>query len=286
MSTYKLVVDSAGDLTFDFCEKNGIGYVPLSVTFDDEKHFVEHFELKVEDLFDKMQEEENFPKTACPPIATFMDTFEEILKEGKDILYLAITSELSGTYQSAVNAKNMLLEDYPDRKIEIIDTRAVSSAVGVLSLKALENFKNGMSLEDNTSFINSKIDDVLMLFTAEDLNHLLKGGRLKPSAATIGNLLNLKPILKISNHKIEAVHKARKEKKVFQYLIDNIRECEKENPEGVEVYLVSTLNNPSLEALRETLKNENISIQNSFTLSAIPLVHAGPKSVGIVIYKK
>ena len=121
MKPYQIISDSSCDLPMSLLEILNIGIVPYFVSFDTVTYYKEILELTPETFYDEVKARKVYPKTSLPPIQDYINVFEPYLKEGKDILCICLTSKFSGSYQSAMNAGNILLETYPDARIEVMD---------------------------------------------------------------------------------------------------------------------------------------------------------------------
>ncbi len=287
MNKYEIVVDTACDLSVEFLKENNITYVPFSVSFDQKTYYKEHVDISVNQLLDKLANENIFAKTSLPSIGDYADVFEEKLKNGLDILCICISSQLSGSYQSARTAADILKESYPDREIKIIDSLQACASEGFLVLKALEKLQADVTLEDNYNFLESIKGKINILFTVNNLTYLQKGGRLSTTSAFVGNVLDIKPILALTDGIISPVHKVRKLKKTIQYLVKEAVKFRDENPNGIEVVLICSKLEESLPIFEKELEKYDItpSYPNSHigvTISA----HIGVGACGILIYKK
>lgn len=154
------------------------------------------------------------PTTSQINVGQFEDVFRSYAKEGTPVLYVAFASALSGTYQSAVMAREIVLEDFPDALIRIIDTKAASMGEGLLVMKAAEARAAGQTLEQTADLIESLVPKVKTYFLVDDLNHLMRGGRISKTAALMGSLVNIKPIIAVKGDgTLDSVAKVRGKKK-------------------------------------------------------------------------
>jgi DegV family protein with EDD domain len=231
MKDYVIVTDSCCDMPRSYMDEKQIPFVSLTCNFLGNEHLDDFgTSLSYENFYEGMRNGE-IPKTSQPNADAFYKVFEKIVKDGKSILYVGVSSGLSGTYNSANIAKNMILDEYPDAELELVDTLTASLGQGLMLIKALEMKNNGASLEDVKSFI---LDNRLRLntyITVDDLNHLKRGGRISSTAAIFGTLLHIKPILTLNDEgKVIAIHKAKGRKSAINKLAEFV--CKKiENPE-------------------------------------------------------
>ncbi|WP_246945339.1 DegV family protein [Bacillus pinisoli] len=221
----KIITDSSSDLPKDLKEKYDIEVVPLNIQFGDE-HFKAGVTIDNETFYRKMKESKELPKSACPAPYDFLETFKET---DDDLIVLTISKGLSGTYDSAVLAKNMLLEEQPNRKIEVLDASTGSPGMVVLLVQAAREIENGKSFEKIVTLLNEAIPKVNTFILLETLENVIKGGRLDRFKGTIANALNIKISLRVDvDGKIEVFEKVRGDKKALRRFIDAIGEYTKE----------------------------------------------------------
>lgn len=287
MNNYKIVTDTACDLSVDFLNQNQIPFVPFSVTFNDRDYFKEHIDISVDDFLEKLKNDGVFAKTSLPSIGNYTDVFEKFLEEGKDILCICISSKLSGSYQSACNAAEILKEEYPEREIKVIDSTTACAGQGFILRKALENLSNGISLEDNFEILELLKERVKILFTVDELSYLQKGGRLNATSAFVGNVLDIKPILAVDEGIIKPVNKIRKLKKTVNYLVQQILDAKEKSPNGIEVVLINSGLDEALEMLIEELNKNKITPTYPTSYIGVTIsAHIGTGACGVVIYSK
>ena len=211
MKPYILATDSCSDLTVELVQSLGLEIIPLSVEL--EGHSYEHYpderHLSIA-LFYQALREKKIAKTSLINTGQFLNFFEPFLKQGLDVLYIAFSSALSGTYQSSVIAARELMEQYPDQKIITLDSKSASMGQGLLVYLAGQRKLSGQSIEEVANFVESVKLSVCHLFTVDDLGTLKRGGRLSDTQAFLGTLLRVKPILHVSNDgKLVPLKKAR-----------------------------------------------------------------------------
>lgn len=199
MNKYKILTDSCCDLPIDYLINNNVNYVSLTYRLDDKEYYDDFGKsVKYTEFYNYMRKG-NIPKTSQVNPQSFYNAFKDILDKKEDILYICVSSGLSGTYNSANIAKNMILDEYKDSKIEIIDGLTASLGQGLMVMKAVEMKNQGMNLEqvaENLENIRYKLNTYI---TVDDLNHLKKGGRISSTAALFGAVLHIKPILTLND---------------------------------------------------------------------------------------
>ena len=212
--TFKILTDSTADLPESWTQEHDVQVLGLTIQLDGQTHeTVGPDKLTSEQLLAKM-ESGSKPTTSQINVGQFEDVFRQYAQEGTAVLYVAFASALSGTYQSAVMAREMVLEDYPKAIITILDTKAASMGEGLLVMKAVEARAAGQSLEQTADLLQSLVPRVKTYFLVDDLNHLMRGGRISKAAALMGSLVNIKPIIAVTaDGSLDSVTKVRGKKK-------------------------------------------------------------------------
>ncbi|MGW6191810.1 DegV family protein [Bacillus cereus] len=219
----KIITDSAADLPVELLQAYDIDLIPLRVYDETETEYLDGVTLKSVTLLQKMREGAVY-KTSLPSLETFQEKFISYAKEGNPCIYLAFSSELSGTYQSSVLIKKEVKETYTDLDLEIIDTRCASLGQGIVVLEAAKMAKEGASKEEILNRVAFLMEHMEHIFTVADLQYLVRGGRLSKVAGFIGGLLNIKPILNVDEGKLVPLEKVRGKKKVLSRIVDIMEE--------------------------------------------------------------
>ena len=194
-----LVIDSGCDLPLKYVKQDNI--VPLGLIFNYkgeavEDDFGENFNLK--DFYNALRQGE-MPTTSQINSERFVEVFRKYVSEGKSIIYIVMSSALTGTINSANIARETILEEFPSADISIVDSKAASLGEGLLVYHAYEMLKKGSSKEEIVTWLEENKLKINHWFTVSDLNHLKRGGRISSSAAAVGTLLNIKPVLIVDN---------------------------------------------------------------------------------------
>lgn len=198
MSNYVICTDSSCDLSDEILNKWEVSSTSLTFRFTDNNVEYKNGDMAITDFYDKMREG-GVAKTAAINVDGFTLLFEDLLKDGKDVLYLGFSSGLSTTYNSARIAAAQLMEKYPDRKIVAIDTLCASAGGGLLVKMAVDKKAEGATIEENAEYIESKKLNVCHWFTVDDLVYLKRGGRVSATTAFVGNMLGIKPVMHVDN---------------------------------------------------------------------------------------
>ena len=225
MPDFKIITDSGCDFTLAELEQMNVGRAPLSVLFKGVLHedFATDAERKV--LYDGVREGE-MPTTSAVNPDGWATMMKSALEEGKDVLCLCFSSGLSTTYQSAVIAAEELKEEYPDRSIRVVDTLCAALGQGLLVWHACKHRDAGESLDEVTAWLEENKLKICHWVTVEDLNHLKRGGRVSAATAMVGTMLNIKPIIHVSDEgKLVSVAKARGRKAAIEYITKKVADA-------------------------------------------------------------
>ena len=221
MSTFKLVTDSTADLPQEYLDKFNIGCIKLTYAMEGKTYGGSGEEMDWKEFYRLMREENKLPTTSQINPEEFKVYFEEVLKEYKDILYIAFSSGLSGTHNSALIAADMLKEEYPDCRIRVVDSLCASLGEGLFVHKAIMLKEAGKSMDEVADWLEANKLNLVHVFTVDDLHHLHRGGRVSKATAIIGTLAGIKPILHVDDEgHLIALSKVRGRKKSLHALVD------------------------------------------------------------------
>lgn len=219
MNNFVVSVNSTCDLPKAWLEERNVPVVPLKYTIEDQT-YVDMEGLSSKEFFAKLREGKMAVTSQVNPDQA-REMLEPILKEGKDILHLAFSSGLSGTYNSMRLAAEELSEEYPERKIMLLDTKCACMGEGILLYYVLKKKEEGASLEELYTYADELKEHVGHYVTVDDLNHLYRGGRLSKTSAVLGSMIKIKPIIVVNEEgKLEVVAKERGRKKSMNTIVD------------------------------------------------------------------
>lgn len=218
----RIFTDSSSDLPKSYYEKEDVQLFPIRVLVK-EVEYEDVIGISTDQVYAALAEGEVL-KTSQVSLESFLNAFEQLAQSGEEGLYIAFSSHLSGTYQSAFLAKNQLLETYPNLKLAIIDSKCASYGLGLIVKEAVRLKKFGMAFDDIVTQLTEMAHSMEHLFTVGDLNHLARSGRISKSSAFMGGLLSIKPILNIEDGKLVPLEKTRGFKKATQRMIAIMKE--------------------------------------------------------------
>ena len=281
MEKIYIVTDSTAGVPKDIIENNNVKVLPLTIEFEG-KVYKDGVEITEQDLLSMLDKGEELPKTSQVNPKMFCDEFEEILSKGYKIISIHISSKLSGTYQSACIAKDMLKDK---GEIHVIDSKGVSFATGALVQEAINMINQGDSLDVVVEKIKDLSDKVRVAFAVDDLEYIRKGGRISSVHAAVGTLLNIKPVLHMEDGKIDVFEKVRGRKKALKTLLNYVKE---NNPDTDLTFAIGNVGaSEDMELFKDMLKSENIKEDaQRVSVGSVIATYAGPGTVGVFFFKK
>lgn len=219
MRDYVITTDSSADLPEEYYKEHGIGCTYLSYSMNGKNYTHEKF-LPVHEFYETMRKG-SLPTTAQVNPDDVRKLIEPYLKEGKDVLHIAFSSGLSGTYNSARIAAEELAEEYPERSVKVIDSLSASLGQGLLVYLAQQHKEAGEDMDTVAKWVEENRKHIVHLFTVDDLFHLHRGGRVSKTTAIVGSMLNIKPVLHVDDEgKLINIGKSRGRKKALQELVN------------------------------------------------------------------
>lgn len=275
----KIVTDSTADLPKEIVEELGIRVVPLNVHFGEEV-FLDWVELTPEGFFEKLAGTDLLPRTSQPSPGDFQKVYEELGSGGDAIVSVHISQVLSGTYQSATMARDLL----EGMDITVIDSKVASMALGLVVIEAARAAKAGKSKEEILEIIDFYLQETRVLFMVDTLEYLEKNGRIGKAQALLGGLLKMKPILSLKDGGIIPVEKARGSKKALQTIVERLQEMLPPDRK-VKGTIVHGNALATAEALAEDLKKTyDLSELIITSVGAVIGCHTGPGLVGLLFF--
>ncbi len=283
--TIKIMTDSAADLTPDMIKKYDISLVPTVIRFGDDV-FYEGIDIKIEQYYDKFFASDELPQTANPTLHHQYELFEKLGKEVDEVINIVISSGISGSYNTAINARRMYQKRAENpAKIHIYDSKLATFGIGVLAIMAAELAQEGKSAEEIIVKLDEYRDKLEVGFTVPDLIYLHKGGRLSKSKYWIAKLADMKPVICFIDGKMEVVKTVRGHRNAVIESF-NIAYEKTGRPDKFNAYIMHANNIDSANLLKEYIENEiqptecNISIDD---LGMTIVTHTGPGCIGICL---
>ncbi len=286
MNEYVIYTDSACDIKPETLAEWGVGYEELTFRFDGEDKSYFNFEMPTSEFYEKMKGGA-VAKTAAINPDTFSASFERILGEGKDMLYLGFSSGLSTTYNSARIAAEGLKEKYPERKIVVIDTLCASAGEGLLVYLAAKKKGEGASLEENAEYVKSLISKLCHWFTVDDLVYLKRGGRISALSYFVGSAIGIKPVLHVDNEgHLVSVQKVRGRKMAIDTIVKKYEELA-DDKEGATLFISHADCERDVKIFADAIK-EKFGNEVDLVTDVGPVIgaHSGPGTLAVFFIGK
>ncbi|MEY8391590.1 DegV family protein [Lachnospiraceae bacterium] len=292
---YQIITDGSCDLGQEISQKTGIKVVPFYVTFDGVNYKKEIEEISIRDFYQQMVDHpQQFPKSSLPSVQDYVDAFTPYAKEGKDIICLCITTKFSGSYNSARTAAELLSEDYPAVKIQVVDTMVNTVLQGILVLEVVRMQQAGMSFEETLEGIERIKTTGRIIFTVGNYEYLIHGGRIGKVMGTAASTLGIKPLIMLREGEIFPTGLSRSRKKAMKRLIEQTKDHFSkvgESPEDYQIVVgygydyqeAAVFRDQLLASLNTYAKYDQIDI---FQIGATIGVHTGPYPIGLGLIRK
>lgn len=290
MKNFQIFSDSSCDLPIELIEQYNIRVIPYYITFDKETYYKEHEEISNEEFYKKLATKV-FPKTSLPSVQDYMNAFKEAIEAGQDVLCFCLTSKFSGSYQSAVNAKSILEEDYPDAKIVVVDSIQATAGQGLVVLQAARMKEAGFEMDKVVEKIESIKNTARIMFTVDSLEYLQKGGRIGKVTSLAGTMLNLKPMIVLKEAELMPYSNVRGRKKALEKTLAMVVEYFEENNESYDDYDFCMANATTMEETMMVREKVEALIGRKldypiFQIGVTIGTYTGPGALGICFIKK
>lgn len=291
MQQFKLFSDSSCDLPDHLVNQYHIELVPFYVSFDQDTYYKEKIQISTEEFYETITSNKVVSKTSLPTVQDYINKFKPALKEGFDILCLCLTHKFSGSYQSAVNAKHILEETYPDANIQIIDSIQATAGQGIILLQIALMKEQGLTLEEIIPKVNLLKTTARIMFTVDDLNYLAKGGRIGKAVCLASNMLDLKPLIQLKDGELIPYSNVRGRKKSLDKIIAMVKEYFDSSGETYDDYDFCIANATTLQDAQFLQTNLEEMTGRKLTDSIYQIgvtigTYTGPGAIGVCFVKK
>ena len=288
MNSYAFFTDSDSDLPFRFVDELELDMVYMPYMVDGKEYFDDLGRNgKEKEFFDAMRGGAA-PVTSLLPTAAYEEYFEPVLASGRDILFAAFSSQLSGTIQNIYAAREELLQRYPERRMIVVDTLSISLPQSILVLKAHELYRQGKTMDEVAAWLEENKSRSQAFFTVDDLVYLRRGGRISAVAATVGTMLDLKPIItEGKNGKLLSMDKVRGRKQALRTLAE-LAAQNIDDPAEAEMYVLHADAPQDAERLVQLLRERIPGIDRISVRYVGPVIgaHCGPGTVAVCFFGK
>ena len=279
----KLVTDSTSYISEELINKYNISIASLNVILQGKSYREVNLDNKY--FYEVMDQSEEIPTSSQPSIDELLDIFKSIVKSGDNVVGVFLSSDMSGTYSSAHLGKNMVLEEYPDARIEIIDSRTNCMQMGFQVIEGARAAKEGKSIEEVVEVVNNVVKSSRFLFVPDTLRYLKKGGRIGGAAALFGTILQIRPILTVRDGVTSVFEKVRTKKKAVNAIVDKVLDDIKNYGLGDVIVHHINCEEEGRELAKRLEEELNIPIRIQ-SIGPIIGLHVGPGSIGVAYFTK
>ena len=289
MSKVKIITDSSSDFRLEQYEENDVECIPFLITLDGKRHLKELIDISADELYEMMLADPKlFPKTAYSALPEYMDCFRKHLSKGMDVFFLSMTANFSSLFQNLLIARDALLAEFPGRKIITYDSRTCAGGQALLLWKAIELRNSGHGAEEIEQRLDGFSESLDITFTVNTLEYLQKGGRIGALSAILGELLSIKPVIRLVNGEFHAIQKTIGRKKAIRAIIDTHFKL---RPDvcGRDFIVIQSAARNEAEDTAAILENEFGAVfryDRIISVGATIGVHIGPSVVGICSVKR
>jgi len=278
---YVFMTDSDSDLPFHLKQEYDIPVVYMPYALNGKEYFDDLGQMLDHKSYYDMMRNGAVPVTSALNEASYIEYFEPILKE-KDLLFVAFSSKLSCTLQAVYSAREKLLEKYPERRFVVVDTLRISGPMTLLVLKAHEMYRAGKSIDEVADWLENNKLRAQAYFIVDDLKYLKRGGRISATAATVGTMLDLKPIIsEAPDGTLTANDKIRGRKKALAFIVDKMLQFEPD-PEESPVLILNADSPEDAERAKamveQKLPDAKVMVEN---VGPVIGAHAGPGTIAL-----
>ena len=293
---YQIISDGSCDLTPEWAKEHQVTVVPFYVSFDSEKYLKENVELGIRDFYQQMVDNPKvYPKSSMPSVQDYADVFEPYAKAGTPVICICITTKFSGSMQSAINAREMILEDYPEAEITIIDSTINTVLQGLYVMEAVRLRDAGVGYQESVKRLEEIKSTGRIFFTVGDIEYLKHGGRIGKVAGVAGSLLGIRPVITLKQGEIFPSGIGRSRKSTNSKCIDLLINYIKENGGDIKRFSLDIgFGYDREEAVSFKEQAMKALAEAGFEVDDIPLlqigatisVHTGPYPLGFGIIEK
>ncbi len=293
---FHIISDGSCDLSPELAQEKNITVVPFYVSFDDEHYFKENVEIGIRSFYQQMVEKKGvYPKSSMPSIQDYEEAFLPFAKTGMPVICICITTKFSGSMQSALNARTLVLEKYPQAEITVIDATINTVLQGLYVLEAVSLRDQGVSYQDTVARLEEIKSTGRIFFTVGNMEYLKHGGRIGKVSALAGSVLDIRPVITLKQGEIFPSGIDRGRKRTLKKVMDLLLEYLRESPLGIECYSITVGYGYDIEEGIKFRDQALSTLQESgYDIKEIPVyqigatigVHTGPYPLGFGIIER
>jgi DegV family protein with EDD domain len=291
MKAFQIFSDSSCDLPDSLIDKHGIRLIPFYVSFDCDNYYRENIEISNDAFYEQLALNNSCPTTSMPSVQDYIGAFREALRDGLDILCICLSHKLSGSYQSAVNAKQILEEKYPERTIQITDSIQATAGQGLLLLQAIYMKEAGLSLSVIIDRFNIIKTTTRIMFSVDTLEYLEKGRRIGKAASLADDILDDKPLLLLEGAELVPYSSIKGRRKSLDAILEMTKvhfKVTEEQPSDYDFAIANATTMADAQYLKNRLE-EYIGHEIVYPIFQIGVTigtYTGPGGIGICFIKK
>ena len=275
----KFLVDTASDYTVEEIKAKGMELVPLHITLG-EADYRDGYDLTKDAFYELLTSNEEFPKTSQPTPQDFVDVFEKAEENGDELICILLSSRLSGTFQSATLAKNIVEYD----NIHLVDSLGATHMIRIMADYAQELAAAGKNAKEIVAELEEMKSKIKVLAVVDTLEYLCKGGRVSKATAAIGEVAKVKPMITVNEGEVAVIGKSLGKNKAIGNLLKALEECEVD--ERFPIYSVSSVGTENCEVFEKRLEAAGYSCKERLQLGATIGTHVGPGVFGMIFVTK
>ncbi len=292
---YKIISDGCCDLSKDVIEKYQLHIIPFYISFDEGTYYKEIEEIGIREVYERMVSCPGvYPKTSLPSVQNYIDAFTPYVEKGIPVICICFTPSLSGSYNSACSARDIICEEYPDARLTVINSQAATVSQGLMVIEAGRMQQDGVSYEDCVRILEEMKKTNRIFFTVGSVDYLKHGGRIGKLAGLATSALALKPLITLVDGAIEASGIGRSRKKTVQKTIDLMDGYFRETGDSMQEYSFAVGYGYDMEegrAFHERVSEHIAAAIGGKEVSFIQIgatiaVHTGPYAIGIGIIRQ
>ncbi len=298
---YQIITDGSCDLPTELVTEKNLLVVPFYVSFDEQNYQKEIVDIGIREFYEEMVANPKvFPKSSMPSVQDYADVFEPLAKKDIPVICICITTKFSGSMQSALTAKDMILENFPHAKITVIDATVNTVLQGLYVLEAVRMQEAGWEYEEVTARLETIKSTGRIFFTVGDMEYLKHGGRIGKLTGIAGSILGIKPLITLKEGEIFPSGITRSRKKSMDKVIELLLEYLKQTGKDIHSYSLAIgfgydkkeaeeFKNLALSVINEKLKGASLLTEEQlplYQIGATISVHTGPYPLGFGIIEK
>lgn len=289
---FKIISDSACDLSSDYLESHNITTIPFYISLDEQNYYKDGIELKRADFYDRVVSEGLFPKTSLPSVEDYINVFKPYVKENIPLICVCISTVLSGAYNSASTAKDILLEEYPDAKITVINSKQNTASQALLVNEIVRMNEDGVDYDTAVSKLDALCESGIIFFTVGSLDYLRKGGRIGKLATMATGKLGIKPIIILKGGELNLGGVGRNRAKLLKSIIQQVRDFINSNGRTPDDFNMNMGQGYDSEEAAHFLADAEAGIGKktdsvlNVLIGPTTACHTGPHALGLAIIRK